>query len=179
MTTNLVRFGLAVDAKLLADFDALVEKRGCSRSELFRDLARAEVSRAQTVAGGDAVATLTILYDHHVPELAEKLTDFQHELGSAIRCTLHLHLNQHDCLEVIVMSGKADTLRAIGDRISATRGVKHGHIEIIAHDAGGDKHTHAADGHTHAKLVPARRSLGSKTRAQTTAPKRGHTRRPR
>jgi CopG family nickel-responsive transcriptional regulator len=136
MNTSLVRFGLAVDSDLLEQFDALVERRGCTRSELFRDLARAEVSREHADHGGPAVATLTLVYDHHVRELTEKLTALQHELGDAVRCALHLHLSHSECLEVIVMSGRGDQLKSIADRISATRGVKHGRVEIIAHAYG-------------------------------------------
>lgn len=143
---SLVRFGVAVDAELLAAFDSVVAARGCTRSELFRDLARAEVSRARASQGGHAVATLTLVYDHHVRELTEKLTELQHQLGDAVRCALHLHLSESECLEVVVMTGHADELRAVADRISATRGVKHGSVEIIAHEFGGSGHDH---GHNH------------------------------
>lgn len=163
MKNNLVRFGLAVDAALLAEFDALVAARGCSRSELFRDLARAEVSRARTVQGGDAVATLTVVYDHHVRELTERLTDLQHELGAAVCCTLHVHLSHDDCLEVIVMRGRADELRAVAERIAATRGVKHGRVEIIAHESGAT-HAHGPDAHVH---EPAAHSHSSARKART------------
>ena len=147
MKNTLVRFGLAVDGALLEEFDALVAARGCSRSELFRDLARAEVSRARTAQGGDAIATLTVVYDHHVRELTERLTELQHELGAAVCCTLHVHLTHDDCLEVIVMRGRADELRAVADRIAATRGVKHGRVEIIAHESGAAPRSHAHENH--------------------------------
>jgi CopG family nickel-responsive transcriptional regulator len=176
MKTHLIRFGLAVDYALLADFDALVEKRGCTRSELFRDLARTEVSRARTSDNGLAVATLTLVYDHHVRELTEKLTELQHQLGDAVRCALHLHLNQDDCLEVIVMSGRADELRAVADRISATRGVKHGRVEIIAHEFGSagaagahdhERHEHERHEHEH---PPKQRAAATRAKRSKAAP---------
>jgi CopG family nickel-responsive transcriptional regulator len=131
MSSSLVRFGLAIDAPLLAQVDALVDERGCTRSELFRDLARAEVARGAVTRGVDAVATLTLVYDHHVRDLSEKLTELQHELGEQVRSTLHVHLSHDYCLEVIVLRGRSDKLRAIADRILATRGVKQGGIEIV------------------------------------------------
>ena len=135
MTVPLARFGVAIEAPLLVEFDALVRERGCTRSELFRDLARGEVVRAKVKKGVNAVATLTIVYDHHVRDLSEKLTELQHDLGDQVRATLHVHLSHDLCLEVIVMRGRSDELNAIANKILATRGVKHGGIEIIAEGA--------------------------------------------
>jgi CopG family nickel-responsive transcriptional regulator len=165
MKASLVRFGVAIEAPLLAEFDTLVEARGCSRSELLRDLARAEVARDKIRSGVDAVATLTIVYDHHVRDLSERLTDLQHELGERVRATLHVHLSHDLCLEVIVMRGKSNELKAISDRIIATRGVSHGGVEIIAgvpdapdHDHGhGQGHAHPhGDAHGRAEAKPRR-----------------------
>ena len=78
---SLVRFGVAMEAPLLRAFDALVKQRGSTRSEVLRDLVRAEVTRAQVAAGAPAVAALTVVYDHHVRDLTERLTELQHALG--------------------------------------------------------------------------------------------------
>jgi CopG family nickel-responsive transcriptional regulator len=132
MKVPLTRFGVAIEAPLLVEFDELVKDRGCTRSELFRDLARAEVIRAKVKKGVDAVASLTIVYDHHVRDLSEKLIELQHELGERVRATLHIHLTHDLCLEVIVMRGRSDELHGIANKILATRGVRHGGIEIIS-----------------------------------------------
>ena len=105
MRAPLVRFGVAIDAPLLAELDKLVIERGCTRSEMFRDLARAEVVRAKVRSGVDAVAALTIVYDHHVRDLSEKLTEIQHQLGDGVRAAMHVHLSADYCLEVIVIRG--------------------------------------------------------------------------
>ncbi|HVJ88501.1 MAG TPA: nickel-responsive transcriptional regulator NikR [Labilithrix sp.] len=129
---SLVRFGVAMEGSLLAEFDALVEDRGGSRSELLRDLVRAEVTRARVSAGANAVAALTLVYDHHVRDLTERLTEFQHALGEKVNSALHVHLDHDYCLEVIVMRGPSDELKRAGDKLLATRGVKHGGMELIA-----------------------------------------------
>jgi CopG family nickel-responsive transcriptional regulator len=147
MKDPLVRFGVAIEESLLGDLDALVEQRGCTRSELLRDLARGEVGRARVPEGVDAVGTLTLVYDHHVRDLGEKLTDLQHQLGEGVRASMHVHLTHDLCLEVVVMRGKSDRLRIIADRILAMRGVKHGGIEIVT-GIGQPAHSHA-HGHTH------------------------------
>jgi CopG family nickel-responsive transcriptional regulator len=130
MTDRLVRFGVAMEGSLLEEFDELVERRGGTRSEAFRDLARAAVVKARVQRGVEAIATLTLVYDHHVRDLSEKLTELQHDLGERIRSTLHIHLDHDHCLEVIVMHGRSDQLQGIADRILALKGVKHGGIEL-------------------------------------------------
>jgi CopG family transcriptional regulator, nickel-responsive regulator len=162
MRNELVRFGVAMEKSLLEQFDVIVADRGVTRSELLRDLVRAEIVRAQVARGAPAVATLTLVYDHHVRELTEKLTEFQHQLGDRVRSTLHIHLDQSRCLEVIVMRGRSDELKRVADRLLATRGVTHGGIEIIADaeaDHGGRTHGHSHEhGHTHSRSRKLRRA---------------------
>jgi CopG family nickel-responsive transcriptional regulator len=137
MKTDLVRFGVAMDRPLLDHLDVIVGERGVTRSELLRDLVRAEVVRAQVRRGVPAYATLTLVYDHHVRDLTEKLTLVQHELGDRVRSTLHVHLDHDRCLEVIVLRGRSDELQRIAERLLATRGVKHGGIEIVTDASNG------------------------------------------
>jgi CopG family nickel-responsive transcriptional regulator len=129
---GLVRFGVAMEASLLRAFDAIVKRRASTRSEVLRDLARAEVTRADVARGSDAVATVTLVYDHHVRDLTERLMELQHGLGGKVRSTMHVHLDRSHCLEVIILQGRADELRQFAERVFATRGVKHGGIEMIA-----------------------------------------------
>jgi len=149
MKDPLVRFGVAIEGSLLSQLDALAEERGCTRSELLRDLSRAAVGRAKVPKGVDAVGTLTLVYDHHVRDLSEKLTELQHELGEGVRAALHVHLSHDLCLEVVVMRGRSDVLQDIADRILAMRGVKHGGIEIIPGIGAADHHHHHDHDHGH------------------------------
>src|SRR5579872_1238004 len=87
---SLTRFGVAMETSLLAQFDQLVEQRRCTRSELFRDLARAEIIRSLASRPVDAFASVTIVYNHHVRELSERLTEMQHELGEALGELTHV-----------------------------------------------------------------------------------------
>jgi CopG family nickel-responsive transcriptional regulator len=162
MKDPLVRFGVALEGSLLRDLDAVVRERGGTRSELLRDLARAEVGRAKVPKAVDAIATLTLVYDHHVRDLSEKLTDLQHELGEQVRATMHVHINHDLCLEVIVIRGRSDRLKAIADRLLALRGVKQGGIEIVAGlgDLGHDR-SHLGEGAT-APSQPSARGQGTR-----------------
>jgi CopG family nickel-responsive transcriptional regulator len=174
MKDPLVRFGVAIEGSLLGQLDGLAGERGCTRSELLRDLARAAVGRAKVPKGVEAVGALTLVYDHHVRNLSRKLTDLQHELGDGVRSALHVHLSHDLCLEVIVMRGFSDQLQSIADRILAMRGVKQGGIEIIAgltSPRATDEHEHAdrhepEHGHRHERdhAVPASRRRPKRTR---------------
>jgi CopG family nickel-responsive transcriptional regulator len=141
MKDPLVRFGVAIEESLLRELDGLVAERGCTRSELLRDLARSEVGRAKVARGVEAVCTLTLVYDHHVRDLSERLTELQHQLGEGVRASLHIHLTHDLCLEVVVMRGKSDQLQDLADRVLAMRGVKHGGIQIVP-DVEGDGQSH-------------------------------------
>jgi CopG family nickel-responsive transcriptional regulator len=182
MKTGLVRFGVAFEAQLLSEVDVIARERGCTRSELFRDLARGAVGRAKLPKGVEAVAALTIVYDHHVRDLTERLTQVQHDLGNLVRSTMHVHLSHDYCLEVLVMQGRSDELQAIADRILATRGVKHGGIEIVSGVLESSDHARPHD-HRAAPPAPAskrgaqlshrsRNSTDQRIRTRTGLPKR-------
>jgi CopG family transcriptional regulator, nickel-responsive regulator len=142
MKTDLVRFGVAMDRPLLEHLDVIVSDRGVTRSEILRDLVRAEVVRTQIARGVPAFAALTLVYDHHVRDLTEKLTEVQHELGDRVRSTLHVHLDHDRCLEVIILRGRSDELQRVAEKLLATRGVKHGGIEIVTETEDGVPHSH-------------------------------------
>jgi CopG family nickel-responsive transcriptional regulator len=165
MTERLVRFGVAMEAPLLEEFDKVVERRGGTRSEAFRDLARAAILRARIEGPIDVMAVLTLVYDHHVRDLTEKLTELQHELGEDVRSTLHIHLDHDRCLEVIILRGRADELTRVAERLHALKGVKHGALEIIT-DLGDSAETHR---HSHAH-APGRAHSHSHTHTRSPEP---------
>lgn len=135
---ELVRFGVSMDPALLEKFDQLIAARGYSnRSEALRDLVRAELVRQDwTDDNQPKAATLTIVYDHHHGDLTARLTELQHDYGDEIISTLHVHLDHHNCMEVLVLRGQGSRLRLLADHISSLRGVKHGqlHMTTTGHD---------------------------------------------
>ena len=117
------RIGVAIDEELLERFDELIERRGYeNRSEAFRDLARAELIKDGTERlNAEVVGTVTIVYDHHVRLLSEKLNELQHDHHKNILSTLHVHLDHDNCLEVIVVKGKGREVAQIGNTLIATK----------------------------------------------------------
>ena len=132
--SELSRIGVAIDEELLRKFDDLIASRGYSnRSEAFRDLIRDElVERAWEQPDSNVVGTVTLVYDHHVRMLNEKLTDMQHSHFHHILSTLHVHLDHDNCLEVLVVRGKASVVKKIADALISTKGVKHGRLTITS-----------------------------------------------
>lgn len=177
-----------MEASLLKAFDSVVRLRSSTRSEMLRDLARAAVTRAEVAEGADAVATVTIVYDHHVKELSERLTELGHSLGSKVRSSMHVHLDRDHCLEVTVLQGPAQELRAYAEKVFATRGVKHGAIEVIAtskkrpdqlhvhvhshaHQGEHEHQQHHHDDHAHPHPHPEPHPPGPTRRGRTATPR--------
>jgi CopG family nickel-responsive transcriptional regulator len=126
--TNVVRFGVSIEERLLERYDALIaEKSYVNRSEAIRDLIRAALVNEQWEAGTErAIGTVTLVYDHHASDLADKLTEHQHSHHQEIVSTLHVHLDVHHCLEVVVVMGAARDIKRIADELIGTKGVQHG-----------------------------------------------------
>ncbi|HKL24860.1 MAG TPA: nickel-responsive transcriptional regulator NikR [Desulfuromonadales bacterium] len=134
---QLMRFGISIDQPLLEHFDRLIAEKGYSnRSEAIRDLIRSSLVENQVGHDetAETVGTVTLVYDHHTRDLAEKLTEHQHAHHEAIVSTLHVHLDAHYCLEVIVVRGHAGQVRRLADELIGTRGVTHGRLVLTTAD---------------------------------------------
>jgi len=135
---QLSRIGVAIDSDLLRRFDSLIAKRGyTNRSEAFRDLIRDDlVQTTWESPESQVVGTVTLVYDHHIRQLGDKLTDMQHAVYDHILSTLHVHLDHDHCLEVLVVKGKAAMVKKFAEALIATKGVKHGRLTLTTSGAG-------------------------------------------
>jgi len=124
------RFGVSIPQELVRAFDARTRRKGYrTRSQAIRDIMREYLVSGEWEGGRkQVVGTVTIVYDHDTRELSHALTELQHRFHDAISCATHVHLDDHNCLEVIVVKGRSDQVRAIADRLISTRGVKHGKL---------------------------------------------------
>ncbi len=132
--SDLSRIGVAIATGLLDEFDALIAKRGyTNRSEAFRDLIRAEVVwESSRRPAGRVVGSLTVVYDHHVRLLEEKLTEMQHHHHRLILSVLHIHLDHDNCMELIALRGASADVQRLAGLLAATKGVKHAQLAITA-----------------------------------------------
>lgn len=130
--SELSRIGVAIDSDLLKKFDEMIARRGYSnRSEAFRDLIRDELVEQRWESPNRlVVGTVTLVYNHHVRLLSERLTEIQHEFHHNVISTLHVHLDHDNCLEVLAVRGKARVVKKIADTLISTKGVKHGKLTI-------------------------------------------------
>ena len=133
MGKDLMRFSVAMPEDLLMRFDQLVSRRGLAknRSEVVRDLVRDALVEDECALPGIVVmGTLTIVYDHHASDLQEKLHSIQHDYFEAFVSTMHVHVDQHMCLEVIVMRGETGLVQDIANLILGTKGVQNGKLVL-------------------------------------------------
>jgi CopG family nickel-responsive transcriptional regulator len=126
------RIGVSLEAELLGQFDRLIAEKGyVNRSEAIRDLIRdALVQREWSQSKGreERVAVAVLVYDHDSSSLAQKLAHIQHENHRAVVSALHVHMDEHNCLEVLVLRGGARDILTMGEGLVSTKGVKYGRL---------------------------------------------------
>jgi len=135
---GITRVGISLDGTLLKAFDGLCERRGyANRSEAIRDLIRRELVRSEWEAGNQpTMGALCLVYEHERLEVGRRLTHLQHQNRTMVVSSLHVHLDEHNCLEVLVLRGRGRQIRALSDRLISTKGVKHGELVMTTAGAG-------------------------------------------
>ncbi len=123
-----------MDEALLSSFDRLIARKGyANRSEAIRDLIRDYLVEEEWQAGdGEVAGTITIVYDHHTNRLSDILNELQHDYHQLIVSTMHVHLDHHHCLEVLVVKGRPREARMVAERLISVKGVKHGRLSITS-----------------------------------------------
>ena len=127
----LTRFGVSLEKDLLEKFDKLIKQKNyTNRSEAIRDLIRQDLVKKQWASGADVAGAITLVYDHHQREVGNKLTDIQHDFGKLIISTQHIHLDHHNCLEIIAVKGSPKKIQKLADILKSVKGVNHGTLSI-------------------------------------------------
>ncbi len=128
------RIGISLDGDLLTGFDALIKQQGyTNRSEAVRDLIREKLAKEKLAnPKTQAVAAVFVVYDHHHPQVSQKLMALQHSDFLKIISSIHVHIGHHDCLEVILIRGKVSEISKLGENIVSLKGVKLGRVNLIS-----------------------------------------------
>ncbi len=132
--SNIERIGVSVESDLLNNFDRLIDKKGYpNRSEALRDLIRMSLSENElNDPFAEAVGGIFMVYDHHTTGLSYKLNQMQHSHFYHIITSTHIHLDHHNCLEIIVLKGKVAEIQKLADQLGAVKGVKISKVNMIA-----------------------------------------------
>lgn len=129
--SELIRFGVSLEKSLLDRFDALIRKRSyTNRSEALRDLIRRELVQKEWLEGGEVAGAITLIYDHHKRDVLGRVTDTQHEFQDVIISTQHIHLDHHNCLEILAARGRAEVVQKLADALTSIKGVRHGTLSM-------------------------------------------------
>ncbi len=126
--SHVERFSVSMNAELLKRFDEHIGRKGYpNRSEAIRDLVRNALVEEQWNRPNEKLAaTVTLVYDHHKRELAERLAHIQHHHGGLVVAATHVHLDNDNCLEVVILRGVSEQVRQLAELLIAQKGVKHG-----------------------------------------------------
>lgn len=136
-SSELVRFSIAMPADLLEAFDTQIARRGdgANRSEAIRDLIRSSLVKQELrTPDAQVIGSLTMIYDHHTGDLTRRLDEIQHDYTTEIVSTMHVHLDHHNCLEILALRGKGKRVYELADKLLGLRGVKHGELTCAATD---------------------------------------------
>jgi CopG family transcriptional regulator, nickel-responsive regulator len=128
MEQDLMRIGVSLPENLLTKFDEIILQRGySSRSEGIRDAIRNYIVHFEWMSDvkGERVGVITIVYDHSQRGLVDNLTGIQHDFGTIIQSSLHIHLDHDSCLEIVVLRGDGQVVRKAAEKIMSLKGVKH------------------------------------------------------
>jgi CopG family nickel-responsive transcriptional regulator len=146
------RITITVDDDLLEQFDGFMQRRGYhNRSEAFRDLVRGRLKAdsLETRSDGDCIGCFSYVYNHHERQLARRLVEAQHEHHDLNMSTLHIHLDHDNCMEAVILRGRADNVRRFADEIGSQGGVRHGNLHIVPVETETAPHSHGEGDHDH------------------------------
>jgi CopG family nickel-responsive transcriptional regulator len=127
----LKRFSISLEEKLLDIFDEHIKAHSYSnRSEAIRDLIRKAFIKEEWESDKPVMGVISLVYDHHQHQLQEKVTIVQHDYHHQIVSTTHVHMDHDNCLEVIVVKGKAKEVRDLAARLTSLKGVRDGNLAM-------------------------------------------------
>ena len=139
MSNKVERITISVEASLLAQFESYLSSNGYpTRSEAMKSLMRQALIEQEWQQGTDVAGTISLVYDHHKHGTMEKLVDVQHDFGEVIVCSQHVHLDHHNCMEVLVVRGRAADIRNILTKLKAGKGIKHSALMMATTGEGVD-----------------------------------------
>jgi CopG family nickel-responsive transcriptional regulator len=129
--SKIIRFGVSLEEALLHNFDSLIKRRKyTNRSEAIRDLIRQELLKKDFEEDREVAGAITFIYDHHQRDLLHKIIDVQHDHQHIIQSSQHIHLDHHNCLEIVAVKGNSGKVKKLADTLKALKGVKHGSLSV-------------------------------------------------
>jgi len=129
--SGLIRFGISLDGELSKKFDERIKRKAyTNRSEAIRDLIRQDLVQQEWLQGSEVAGAITLIYDHHKREVLNKITDIQHDFQQAIISSQHVHLDHHNCLEIIAVKGNPEEVEKLAAMLKAVKGVRHSTLSM-------------------------------------------------
>ncbi len=135
---SIERIGISLEKPLLDAFDKLIESKGYqNRSEAVRDLIREQIDHEELAdPDAQAVGGVFLVYDHQHTSLSDRLLKLQHNHLLHVITSTHIHLDHHNCLEIIILRGLVSDIQKLADSMAALKGVKLSRVNLISTDDG-------------------------------------------
>ena len=132
--SKLSRFGVSLDKETLEKFDRLLsEKKYPTRSKAIEELITHSLSADKLSSDtADVIGSINIVYDHHRRELLKKLTDIQHDFQPLILSSQHIHMDHHNCFEIIIVKGQKQETEKLFSLIKGTKGIRSASLSVFS-----------------------------------------------
>jgi len=132
MTSGVSRISVSIDPDLLTEFDELVKRIGYNRSSAVQLAMRGFLTEHKWKdLEGVLAGVITMIYDHHTGGVMEELTHLQHDYTDIISSSTHIHLDHHNCLEILAVKGKASQIKKLANSLEVTRGLKQIRVSMM------------------------------------------------
>ena len=143
---NLTRFSVSLPQSLLKSFDETIKhSQYKTRSKAIGDLISESLTRHTWSEDGDLAGAIIFTYDHHKRDLANNLTKIQHDYHHIIVSSQHVHLDHDNCLEIIVIKGKAKEVKKLTKKLNTIKGISHSVVSVITINDSDQHHAHSHD----------------------------------
>ncbi len=142
---GVTRIGVSLEPELLKEFDSSISKKGyVSRSEAIRDLVRDSLAESEWKNDEEYMTgVIVMVYDHSISNVGEKLTEIQHQHIGHVNTTIHVHLDEDLCMEILIAEGKLGSLKRLASEITSLKGVLRGRLTMVAPKSGHMHHVGA------------------------------------
>lgn len=122
---SIERISITISKMFLDEFDKLVSDLGYkSRSSAISDAMHLFFKEKRKDAPGVEIDGFVIIaYNHHQKDVVEGIIELEHHSPITIKSSMHIHVSEENCSEVIAVKGNIAAVRQFADNLQVMKGI--------------------------------------------------------